>query len=169
MPNISHIVAVDQDFCIGKENRLMWHIPEDLQRFKKLTQNCVVIMGRKTFESIGHALPDRLNIVLSSQPLKFLGAIRVTSIEEALDRALAFNTDIFIIGGEQIYRQTISMVNRIEITYVDTKINGDAFYLPIPEDFKLIHYGTGRGTSPAYFFETYQREIDHVTRSDLTT
>lgn len=141
MSEICHIVAVDKENCIGKGNALPWHIPSDLKYFKDCTRGFPIIMGRKTFESIGRPLPGRLNIVLTRDAeYKADGVELVSSLGEALKLAKAQETEkIFIIGGAQIYRQSLDLIDKAYITKVQTQIEeGDAFYPDLPESFKLI-------------------------------
>src|SRR5258708_35493960 len=107
---ISIIVAIDSKNGIGRDNKLLWNIPEDLKRFKELTWGHPIIMGRKTFESIGRVLPYRTNIIVSRDPnYKVKDALVVHSLEEALEKAkmCAGSTETFIIGGGQIFEQAL--------------------------------------------------------------
>lgn len=134
---ISQIVAVSENGVIGKDGKLPWKLSADLKRFKYYTTGKAIIMGRKTFESIGHILPDRINIILSRQedyqPDK---TIVFKNISDALN--FVANNDIeevFIIGGADIYEQTIDITDRIYLTKVHTEIeDGNAFYPDIEMD-----------------------------------
>lgn len=159
---IAQIVAMSRNRCIGKNNDLPWHIKEDLQHFKKMTTQTeqpnapiqgIMIMGRKTFESMGkNPLPKRLSLVVTQQkdyathvqPSDKLHIFH--DIHEAVEYAKSeakrqqLNT-IWIIGGEQIFCQTLDITNRIELTLVDTQIEqGDAFFPPIPVGFKQVSH-----------------------------
>src|SRR4051794_12023187 len=103
---LSLIAAVAENRCIGTENKLPWHLPEDLKRFRAITRGHPVIMGRKTFESIGRPLPQRQNIVISRDPHYSAGGVETaTSLERAIEKAKAQNPQqIFVIGGAEIYR-----------------------------------------------------------------
>ena len=126
--NISIIVAVVKDNVIGKNNQLIWHLPADLKRFKTLTMNHHILMGRKTFESIGKTLPGRISIIITSDKnMIFDGCIIAHSIEDAIKLAQDDN-EIFIIGGDSIYRQSIELVNKLYITKIDADFDGDAFF-----------------------------------------
>lgn len=131
---ISIIVAMARGRVIGGDNKLLWHISEDLRRFKSITMGCPIIMGRKSYESIGRPLPGRQNIVLSSDKnLKIEGCEVVGTIDEAIglcDR----DKEIFIIGGGQVYAQTMDFVDRLYITYVDAEYAGDTFFPEIDSD-----------------------------------
>ncbi|WFF38186.1 dihydrofolate reductase [Moraxella nasibovis] len=138
---IVHVVAIDRKHCIGKDNQLAWHIPEDLKHFKAITANGVVIMGRKTFESIGKPLPNRINWVITRDKAWRADGVKVAhSLEQALTLASDDCTDgkLFIIGGGEIYRQSIDIADILEITRVDLDIGGDAFYPAIPSEFTLV-------------------------------
>lgn len=128
---ISMIVAVAQNNVIGKDNSLIWRLSDDLKFFKKITTGHSIIMGRKTYESIGKPLPNRNNIVITrSTDLQIEGCYVVNSIPEAL--ALASTLDgcdeSFIIGGEKIYKQAMPYIQRAYVTYVLAYPDGDAFF-----------------------------------------
>jgi dihydrofolate reductase len=128
---IAAIVAVSQNGVIGVDNKLPWHLPADLKYFKQLTTNHTIIMGRKTYESIGKPLPNRKNIVISRQEeYKVTGCDVVGNIQEALTLAKTFQTEkVFIIGGAEIYKLALPFCTHLYITYVHTEIlNGDAFF-----------------------------------------
>jgi dihydrofolate reductase len=133
--NINIIVAASSNNCIGKQNKLPWHISNDLKYFKKLTTNHCIIMGRNTFESIGKPLPNRVNIVLSKSDFKNDGVVVRASIKEALAYCEKWNQEeVFIIGGDSIYQQTIELATKIYLTRVETEIeNGDAFFPKLDE------------------------------------
>ena len=117
---ISLIAALARNRVIGRENRLPWRLPEDLQRFKRLTMGHPVLMGRKTAESIGKPLPGRLNLVVSRSGLGF---------EQALSKARETGTDeLFVIGGGEIYRLALPLADRLYLTLVDSEADGDAFF-----------------------------------------
>lgn len=126
------IAAVGKNRVIGKEGKLPWHISADLKRFKKLTTGHTVLMGRRTFESLGRPLPNRRNVVLSSSPIP--GAESYASIPEAL-KALAQEETVYIIGGSQLYAQFLDKADRLNLTLVDREVDGDAFF---PEYEHLI-------------------------------
>lgn len=131
-PNLTMLVAMDQERNIGKDNQLPWRLPSDLKWFKEQTQGGVVIMGRKTFESIGKPLPDRINIVLSRQPIPVAlinQVIWVSNVMRALEiceQYLARYADrFFVIGGGDIYRQFLPYVAKVITTDVQTVVEGD--------------------------------------------
>lgn len=163
---IVHVVAMDSQQCIGKNNELPWHISEDLKHFKKITQGGVVIMGRKTLESMGRTLPKRVNWVITRDSnWDFKGTKIAYSIEEALTQAIPDVKEsekpnsIFIIGGGEIFTQTLDIADRLEITHVHLDVKGDAFYPIIPSDFKKttssLHVDENSNTE--FEFATYKK------------
>lgn len=122
------IVAVAKNNAIGKNNNLLWHIKEDLVYFKKTTLGATVVMGRKTFESIGKPLPGRRNVVVSKTMNEIEGIEIFRSIDQAIG-SCSSNEEVFIIGGGEIYKQSISLVQRIFLTIVDVNIpDADTFF-----------------------------------------
>lgn len=130
------LVAFDENRVIGKNNTLIWHLPADLKRFKSLTTGHVIIMGRKTFESIGKALPNRTTIVISRQAdLNLEGVIIAHSVEEAILKAKSLTKDdIFIVGGAEIYALSLPLADQILVTQLHDVFEGDAFFPEIPLD-----------------------------------
>jgi len=127
---ISLVVAAAENNAIGKDNRLLWSLPNDLKFFKNVTWGMVVIMGRKTFESFNKLLPGRVNIVISRQEgWKADGAITVNSLEAALAKATAENfKEVFVIGGGEIYKQAMPIANKIIMTRVHASFDADTFF-----------------------------------------
>lgn len=137
-PIRSIIVARSRNGVIGKENKLLWHISEDLKRFKSLTLGHPIIMGRKTYESIGRPLPERQNIIITRNK-EFLApdCVVVGSLEEALEIASEKDKEeIFIIGGAEIYKQAFPLTDRLYITEVNLEVEGDAFFPDYQQDFQ---------------------------------
>lgn len=135
---ISIIVAVAKNGVIGKAGKMPWKIPGEQRQFKELTTGHVVIMGRKSFEEIGHPLPDRKNIVVSKTKV-FSGENLITakSLEEAL--TLAGKEEIFIAGGAELFQKALPLADRIYITYVDLEVpNGDRFFPDFPKEKYMI-------------------------------
>lgn len=125
---ITLIAAASENNVIGKDNKLIWHLSDDLKHFKELTKGHFVIMGRKTFESMPKALPNRTNVVITRKiDYKAENAIVVNSLEQALKQSKSDNQP-FIIGGGEIYNLAIENADRIELTRVHTSIEGDAFF-----------------------------------------
>ncbi len=119
---------------IGFENQLLWHLPKDLKHFKDITSGHPIIMGRKTYESIGKALPNRTNIVVSRKKDWFEeGVLIVGSIKEALKFAKKIDENVFVIGGGNIYEQTIELVDRLEVTLVKADLKADTFFPKIDQ------------------------------------
>ncbi|MDD5040162.1 MAG: dihydrofolate reductase [Patescibacteria group bacterium] len=129
-PRISIIAALSENRAIGKDNRLLWHIAKDLHRFRQLTAGHAVIMGRKTFESMGKALPNRTNIVISrKESFKAPGCTTVTSLERALEEAKRIeHNEIFIIGGGEIYRQVLPITDKLYLTVIKGTFDADTFF-----------------------------------------
>jgi dihydrofolate reductase len=128
--NISIIVAAAENGAIGRDNQLLWRLPDDLKRFKQLTLGHPMIMGRKTFESIGKPLPGRTSIVITRNPdFSFEGVISVHSLEEALKKAEEIDKqEVCIVGGGEIYNQSQAIATHIYLTQVHTEIEGDTFF-----------------------------------------
>jgi len=124
---ISLIAALATDRVIGMENAMPWHLPADLAWFKRHTLNKPVIMGRKTFESIGRPLPGRLNIVISSQPGTHDGVTWVNSIDAAL-AAAGDVEEVMVMGGGQVYGQWLKHANRLYLTHIDAEVEGDTHF-----------------------------------------
>ncbi len=163
---VVHVVAMDQQNCIGKGNDLPWHISADLKHFKEITQGGVVLMGRKTLESMGRALPKRVNWVITRDTSWSFDTVKTAySIEEALQLAttdvLASEkpNSIFIIGGGEIFKQTIDIADRLELTHVELDVQGDAHYPAVPAEFQKTasekHIDDKTGI--AFEFATYQK------------
>lgn len=134
MSTVELIVARGKNGAIGLKGKMPWHIPEDLKHFKETTMGCPVIMGRKTRESIGRALPGRLNIVLTrSKGYEAEGSTVVSSIDEALG-LVRDAPRVFIIGGAELYRQTLGLVQAAWVTEIDAEPEADAFFPDLPEN-----------------------------------
>lgn len=128
-PKISIIAAVGKKRELGKNNQLLWHLSGDLKHFKELTTGHAVIMGQKTYESIGRPLPNRLNIVLSKDPdFKPDGVGVCNNIDKAIHVARDNNQDIFIIGGGSVYAQTINLADKLYLTKVNKEYDADTFF-----------------------------------------
>lgn len=160
---LSHITAVDQNNGIGLKGQLPWNIPTDMEFFKTTTLNKIIIMGRKTFDSLHHPLPKRLSIVISrnkqthpSENVLFVASIK-DAIVEAKKHINQYSKDIFIIGGGEIYKQSLDLVNRIYITRIDHNYHCDAFYPDISKTkFKLTNTIDHQG-EPNFSFLTFDK------------
>jgi dihydrofolate reductase len=158
---ISIIVATSLNNAIGKNNQLLWHLPADLKFFKATTMGCPVIMGRKTFQSIGRTLPGRKNVVITRD--KNFNAdnqfdlVVVSSIDEALVK-MHSEKEVFIIGGGEIYNQTIGIADFIYRTVVNTTIDGDVYFAEINRDeFNLVWEEKHEADEKNKFDYTYQK------------
>lgn len=139
---ISIIAAVAKNGVIGKDGKLPWKLSDDLKNFKKLTKGHVVIMGRKTYESIGKPLPDRINIVLSrNTDYKDEGIIVCTTFQEAIDNAKKLQDDeIFVIGGEAVFNKALKKADKLYLTHVNANLDGDTFFPSWNQDeWRLIN------------------------------
>jgi dihydrofolate reductase len=160
---ISIIVAISEDNGIGYRNRLLWHLPEDLKRFKKLTVGHTVIMGKKTWESLPRKpLTERKNIVITDIPGEIIeSAITAYSIEDALSKCEK-NEEIFIIGGGSIYRQFMPVADRLYITHVHKKAPADIYFPVIdPERWEPVEkeeHRTDAADDIPYSYIIYQRK-----------
>lgn len=148
---ISMVAAIGRNRELGRGNELLWRIPEDLKRFRTLTRGHPVIMGRKTFESIGKPLPERTNIVITRDPAwASEGALRAETIDEAIGMA-AFSDggeETFIIGGAQIYALALSHADKLYLTLIDAEApDADAFFPEYPGFSKVMaeHKGSHEG------------------------
>lgn len=125
---LSLIVARDRNHVIGKQNQLPWHLPQDLAWFRQNTLGKPVIMGRKTYQSIGRLLPKRPNIIVSRHNFSVDGAISANSLEQALQQAAPLADEIMLIGGGELFKQGLPLVDRIYLTEVDADFDGDTFF-----------------------------------------
>lgn len=124
---LSLIVAMTQNHVIGKDNQMPWHLPADLAWFRKNTTGKPVIMGRKTFESIGRPLPKRTNIVLSRNPFEHEGVLWANSMQSAVNFAKDFS-EIMLIGGGELFKQCLPQAERLYLTIIQTELEGDTFF-----------------------------------------
>ena len=161
---VTIVVAISENNAIGKDNELLWYLPKELRHFKTITNGHTVIMGRKTFESFGKPLPGRTNIVITNQEnWTQPGTIVVKDLDEALQAAEGTDAkEAFVIGGGQIFRQSISRANRIYLTRVHTKLEGDVFLPDINEnDWELVSsldFNADEKHAYAYSFQVWERK-----------
>ena len=160
-PKVPHqkvtlIAAIDENRVLGKDNQLIWHLPEDLKRFKRLTTNHAIIMGRKTFESLPKALPNRHNIVVTRNRNYFKEGVTICHrLEEAISCA-SEDEQPFIIGGGQIYEQAIGLASVIELTKIHDQFEGDVFFPEIDNDkWTIINEQPMEHPEFDYSFVTY--------------
>jgi dihydrofolate reductase len=160
MTHLSLIVAMDAQRGIGIDNTLPWRLPEDLAHFKRLTSGHPIVMGRKTFDSIGRALPNRRNIVVTNNPdWRHDGVERALSVAHAL--ALTGEAPAFVIGGAQIYAQTLALAQTVIVTEIAQSFACDAFFPPLDaahwcESARETHHSEANGFD--YAFVTYTRK-----------
>lgn len=162
--NISLIAAIAENRVIGAHNKLLWQLPDDLKRFKELTRGHPVIMGRKTYESIGRPLPGRKNIVITHKVgLEISGCEVVSSLDEAIASAKSgMPEEIFIIGGGEIYRQAMATADRMYLTHVHASPTGDVLF---PEfdasEWKVIEeeeHPVDKDHALRFTYKTYERK-----------
>jgi dihydrofolate reductase len=139
---ISLIAAHNLKRVIGKDGAIPWHLPEDLKRFKELTIGNTVLMGRRTFDSVGKILPERRNIILSRRSASIEGAEIFSSIGHALDSCVP-NEHIFVIGGGEVFKQILSIADELKLTVVNTREEGDVYFPEyeslIGKEFQLVY------------------------------
>ncbi len=163
---IIQIAAASTNNVLGKDNKIVWHLPDDFKRFKLLTSGHYIIMGRKTFESFDKPLPNRTHVVITNNKnFKANDCIIVNSIQEALG-VVPKNQDVYIIGGGEIYKQFLNLSDKIELTRVHVKTEGDAFYPEINlTNWKLIyeeHHQKDEKHKFDFTFQTYiKNNLEH--------
>jgi len=162
---IAVIAAIADNGIIGRENDLPWRIPADLRRFKRLTMGHHLIMGRKTFESLGRALPGRTTVVISrGQPDLPPGVLLAGSLEEALEMArIRDDNEAFVVGGGEIYRLALRLADRLYLTRVRGEIEGDVRFPDFdPLDWRLIceeEHPSDDPSSLSYSFQDFERTL----------
>ncbi len=154
--------AAAENNALGKDNQLVWHLPNDFKRFKKLTSGHYIIMGRKTLESMNGPLPNRTNIVITRQEdYTYPGCTVVNSLEEAL-AASPQHEEVFVIGGGEIYKQSISKADKIELTRVHTTVEADAFFPEIDKNewtlTESVYHDKDEKHKLDFVFETWVRK-----------
>ena len=158
------IVAADRNWAIGKNNKLMWSIPADMKFFRETTQGNVVIMGRKTLESFpqGQPLKNRVNIVITRNPsYKVKDAVVVHSVEEAIEESRKYDGDVFVIGGESIYRAMLPYCDTALVTRIDYAYEADTWFPNLDEDeeWELTDEGEEQTCFDLeYAFNRYERK-----------
>lgn len=160
---ISHIFAMDQNRVIGKDNRLPWHLPADLAYFKKVTMGHAIMMGRKTFESIGRPLPGRENVVVTrNRSFRAEGCTVLHSLEEVRQFAANRDDEVFVIGGAELFQATLPVADRLYITKIEASFPGDTFYPAFDESkWQLVSYTKGikdEKNPYDYAFMVYERK-----------
>lgn len=138
------MAAVARNGVIGRDGDLPWHLPGDLRRFKELTMGGTLVMGRKTYDSIGRPLPGRTTVVVTRQEDWTVEGVETAgSLEEALEKA--GEGDVFVVGGGQIYSQAMDLADALEITEVDVEPDGDVRFPPIPPKWRIVRREPGDG------------------------
>lgn len=160
--SITLIAAAAENNALGKDNRMIWHLPDDFKRFKQLTTGHHIIMGRKTLESMNGPLPNRTNVVITRQgDYVYDGCVIVHSLDEAL-AACPQNEEVFIIGGGEIYNQSINKADKIELTRVHTTMEADAFFPEINENewtlTESVYHDKDEKHKLDFVFETWVRK-----------
>ncbi len=158
-PRISIIAAIGKNRELGKQNELIWRISPDLKRVKALTTGHPIIMGRKTYDSIGHPLPNRTNIVISRAQLCIEGCLMYDSLEKGIEAAQAIDTEeIFIFGGASIYAEALPNADRLYLTVIDAEEKGADVFFPDYSDFKkVIAHEEYREHTPPFTWVTIER------------
>ena len=158
-PRVSIIAAIAENRAIGKGNRLLWDIPEDMQHFRSVTAGHPVIMGQKTYESIGHPLPKRLNIVLSKNPgFAAPGCTVCRSLPEAIELASHHDErEVFIIGGGQVYAQAMPLAQRLYLTVVAGTYEADTYFPDYAEFSTVVSRRESRDGNYSYTFFVLER------------
>ena len=154
---VTIVAAVARNGVIGVDGGLPWQLPDDLRRFKALTLGHVLVMGRKTYESIGHPLPGRTSVVVTRSADWDPGSDEVvlaTGVPEAIRTAEAIDDDVFVVGGAQVYAAALPLCDRLELTFVDAEPEGDTTFPPVEWD-DWVELRRERGDGVAYV--TYER------------
>ncbi|MCM2353426.1 MAG: dihydrofolate reductase [Pseudobdellovibrio sp.] len=168
---LSQIVAIGENFAIGKDNKLLWHFPEDLKYFKTQTSGKIMIMGRKTYDSLGKPLPKRFHIVISrkTQTTEFPNVHFVTTINEAIAFAKTkigeWPDEVMVVGGAEIYKQTRTLCDLLYVTRIPGQYEGDTFY---PADFQDGFALQNRQTSdvhPGLAYEVWENVASKTRKS----
>lgn len=159
---ITVIAAVAENNALGKENQLLWHLPDDFKRFKTLTSGHYIIMGRKTFESFPKPLPNRTHVIISRQANYHPeGCIVVNSLEQAIE-ACPKTEEVFIIGGGEIYRQSIVVADKLDLTKVHANFEADTYFPEVDlSQWQLVfeeYHPKDERHDFAFTFQTYLRK-----------
>lgn len=161
---LSIIVAVAKNNVIGKDNKLIWHLPEDLKRFKRLTSNHTIIMGRRTFESLGRVLPNRKHVILCNDAKMNIDDENVEILDDIskLKKYIESDDENFVIGGATIYRLLMPFANKMYITHINQEFDGDVYFPEISEEeWKIIDREPGLKDEKNpfdYEYVTYKRK-----------
>lgn len=165
---ISLLVAHDLNRVIGVNNDLPWHIPEELAYFKKVSMGKAMIMGRKTYESIGRPLPGRLNVIITrNEEYTAEGAVIVHDLQEAIEKAKSFSDEIMIIGGAEIFRLAIGIADRLYITLIQNHFEGDTFFPSYGSEWHLVSTSEDHFSKEGipYTYLVYDRKREDSARN----
>jgi dihydrofolate reductase len=161
---VAIVAAVAANGTIGRDGGLPWHLPPDLARFKRLTMGCTLLMGRRTFESIGgRPLPGRTTVVVTRSPELVVapGVLAAPTVAEGV--AVAPGPEVFVAGGSGVYRDALPLADRLEMTWIERDIPGDTFFPPVDwSAWRLVEeerHEAGDGAPFAYRFATYERNV----------
>lgn len=161
---LSQISAMARNRVIGIKNTLPWQLPEDMKFFREKTKGHIMIMGRKTYESLGSPLPKRFHIIITRQPdyqIDHPQVKVVSTISEAAEFAKsmipAWPEEVFIIGGGEIYKESLPVTNKIYLTIIEQDFEGDAYYPELPNCFQLVEKKESNDASLNYAFTTWER------------
>jgi dihydrofolate reductase len=159
---ISLIVAMDRNRLIGRNNDLPWRLPADLAYFKRVTMGHPIIMGRKTFESIGKPLPGRENIIVTrNKNFQAEGCTVVHSMSELLERFASSSEEVFVIGGAELFKEALPVAERLYITHIEEVFEGDTWFPEISKDWKEVsrEKGVQDEKNPyEYYFTVYEKK-----------
>jgi dihydrofolate reductase len=154
---VTIVAAVARNGVIGVDGGLPWRLPDDLRRFKQLTLGHVLVMGRKTFESIGHPLPGRATIVVTRNPSWDPGSAEVRvagSVSEAIAAAASLDSNVFVVGGGEVYAETLALADRLELTWVDAEPDGDTRFPEVDwDEWREL----GREQAEGVAYSSYER------------
>lgn len=158
MPKISIIAAIASgNRALGRNNKLIYQIPEDLKRFRQLTEGHAIIMGRKTFESIGYSLPNRMNIIITHDSNYSASGVTIAhSLDEAL-RLVQGNDEVFVIGGGQVYQEAIGIADKLYLTIIEGSPQADTFF-PDYSEFKKIVWQSEEQESAGFKYRFLELE-----------
>jgi len=156
---LSIIVAIANNNVIGKDNKLVWHVPEDLKRFKEITMNKTIIMGRKTFESLGRVLPNRKHVILSKDFEYDDPSVEVVNDVNTLQEYIDSDEEVFVIGGESVYKLLLPYTKKLYITNIKHDFEGDTFFPEVDfNEWEVVSHEKGADEVYGLEYVTYSRK-----------
>jgi dihydrofolate reductase len=168
LPPIILLAAMAENRVIGKNGAIPWHIPEEVAFFKRTTMGHTLVMGRKTYDSIGHPLPGRTNIVITTQQnLVIEGCTMASSLQEAIDIARPLNKKIFIIGGGEIFKQSMILADSIYLSVIHRPVAGDVLFPPFSNTEFIKQSSEYVEASEPYTIEIYKRPAPLKTQKSI--